>query len=209
MEQKEWKIKLAEFVGILLGDGCLTLKNKRSKAITRLKISCNSKDDFEYVTYLYTLVKELFGVEPKIEFRKNENTVDVLLFKKGILLFLINEVGMKLSPKWGRAKIPEKVLLEGYGRDVLRGYFDTDGSVVVTDNNGTIYPRLEMKICPSPMKEQFIELLKKEGFKFGAYEIGKGEVRIQLNGKEQLKKWIEKVGFRNQKHIEKAKQFLV
>jgi len=91
---------------------------------------------------------------------------------------------------------------------ILRGYFDTDGCLVTTNNNGIIYPRLEMKICPSPMKNQFINILKKYGFNFGVYQIGKGKVRIQLNGKQQLKKWIKLIGFSNQKHLDKLKRFI-
>ncbi len=90
---------------------------------------------------------------------------------------------------------------------VIRGYFDTDGSVVITDNNGTRYPRLEMKICPSPMQEQFIKILESLNFRFGVYRIGKGKVRIQMNGKGQLEKWIKDVGFSNPKHRKRAMSF--
>ena len=85
------------------------------------------------------------------------------------------------------------------GKYVLRGYFDTDGCVAITNNNGTIYPRLEMKIMPSPMKQQLQELLNMYGFKYGVYEIGRGEVRIQMNGKKQLEKWKKEIGFSNKK----------
>jgi len=35
------------------------------------------------------------------------------------------------------------------------------------------------------------------------YQIGKGKVRIQMNGKKQLTKWIEEIGFSNQRHLDK------
>ena len=56
---------------------------------------------------------------------------------------------------------------------VLRGYMDTDGCVVIFNNNGTKYPRLEMKVCPSPMQNQFIEILKKHHFEPRVNDIGK------------------------------------
>ncbi len=124
-----------------------------------------------------------------------------------ILQFLQN-VGFVLAPKWKRAIIPSCFLRPELELFVVRGYFDTDGSVVITNNNGTIYPRLEMKISPSPMQAQFIDILKRNNFHFGVYDIGRGKVRIQLNGIQQLKKWYEKIGFSNHRHLEKAKKFL-
>jgi len=199
---------LAELVGILLGDGSLSLKKNNPKSINRLKISFNSRDDREYIYYVRELLKNLFKVDPILKFRKNENTADLFIFKKEIIEYLVNIAGLKLSPKWNRALIPSKFTKNKLNLLVLRGYFDTDGSLVITNNNGTIYPRLEMKICPSPMQEQFIKILKEYDFKFGSYSIGKGEVRIQLNGKAQLEKWSKLVGFSNQKHLEKAKKFV-
>lgn len=188
--------KLAEFIGIMLGDGYFV--------DDRLKVSLNSITDLDYVKYVKSLIVELFDTEPIIKFRKNENTVDVFVFKRKVLRFLKNK-GLVKSPKWNKAVIPNCFLK--FDLAVLRGYFDTDGSVVITNNNGTVYPRLEMKICPSPMQRQFIEILKKYNFRFGAYSIGKGKVRIQMNGINQLKKWESLVGSSNQKHLEKIRKY--
>ncbi|MBU0629283.1 MAG: hypothetical protein KKC75_08920 [Nanoarchaeota archaeon] len=203
------KRKLAEFIGILLGDGSLCLKDGIVNTNNRLKITLNKTDDAPYILYIKNLIKDLLGIEPIVKPRQYEkNTVDVFIFNKNIILFLIDEIGLKLSPKWGRAIIPKEFLSRNLGLYVLRGYFDTDGALVTTNNNGTIYPRLEMKICPSPMQNQFITLLNQYCFNFGVYKIGKGKVRIQLNGKNELKKWIKLVGFSNKKHISKIKRFL-
>lgn len=200
--------KIAEFIGILLGDGSLCLKDGKNNTNNRLKITFNSKDDKEYIYYVKNLIKELFGIDPILKFRTNENTADLFLFRKEMIIFLTEKVGLKLSPKWNRAMIPAQFLADELDVCVLRGCFDTDGCLVTTNNNGIKYPRLELKICPSPMQNQFIEILKKYNFKFGIYQVGKGEVRIQLNGKKQLQKWIELVGFSNEKHINKIKRFV-
>ena len=201
-------VNLAEFVGILLGDGSICLKNINSKCHNRLKITLDSNTDKEYINYVNDLIENIFGIKPHINKRKNENAVDLFVFNKDIIGFLIDNVGLKLSPKWNRALIPETFLKNKLDLLVIRGYFDTDGALVTANNNGTIYPRLEMKICPSPMQSQFIEILNKYNFKFGAYNIGKGKVRIQLNGKRQLKKWIGLIGFGNKKNLNKIKRFI-
>jgi hypothetical protein len=88
----------------------------------------------------------------------------------------------------------------------LRGCFDTDVSLVLTNNNGILYPRLEIKVCQSPMQNQIIKILKMNGFGLGIYNLGSGAVRIQMNGKNQLKKWVNGVGFSNPKHYCKAEK---
>ena len=188
---------LAEFIGIMLGDGYFS--------DNRLKVSFNSVTDLEYIYYVKKLMLGLFNENAILKFRKEENTAELYLFKRSILKTL-NDNGLIKSPKWQRAIIPTSFLK--FDLAVLRGYFDTDGCVVITDNNGTIYPRLEMKICPSPMQEQFIRILGKYQFNFGVYNIGKGEVRIQLNGEKQLDKWLNLVGFSNKKHLDKVQLFI-
>ncbi len=190
--------RLAELVGILLGDGCISNTYQN-----RIEITLN-KMEIEYAEYIAKLFKKLFGIQAKIKFRKKENALDILIFKKAIIDFFIKELGMVASPKWNRAKIPKIYLNNNLSKFVLRGYFDTDGSVVLAKRaNGTIYPRLEMKICPSPMRNQLINILKENKFRFGAYSIDNNRTRLQMNGKKQVKKWLKEIGIRNNFQLEK------
>jgi len=197
---------LAEFVGILLGDGSINVYNK-NLPYYRLKISLNSAKDKLYSEYISKLILLLFNEKPFIKKRKNENTLDVLIFKRNIINSLL-KLGLEKSPKWNRAIIPAQFLDAKLSKYVLRGYFDTDGCIAITNNNGITYPRIEMKICPSPMQNQFIEILSSLKFKFGSYNIGKGKVRIQINGKEQLRKWYYEVGSNNPRNLNKIKTFI-
>lgn len=203
--------KFAELVGVLLGDGCIgryKCKRRNGFSIQHLvQVTCNSVDDKEYIEYLENLFVELFNILPNKRFRE-EKVCDLRIFSPQIFGFLVNDIGLKISPKWNKAKIPRRYLGNDLELQVLKGYFDTDGSVVLCNNNGKSYPRLEMKVCHSPMQNQFIAILKRHGFRFGAYQIGKGEVRIQLNGKEQLHKWFKEVGSSNQKHIRKMEKLV-
>lgn len=204
--------KLAEFIGILLGDGSIGMYNckykTKSKFQYRIQITLHSEYDKRYIKYVEGLIIRLFNTKPIIRRRKKEKAVDILIFSKDILLFLKDKVGVKLAPKWKRAVVPSRYIRNDLEIYVLRGYFDTDGSVVITNNNGILYPRLEMKISPSPMQEQIIDMIRRNGFRFGVYQIGKGKVRIQLNGLDQLNKWIEKIGFKNYRHIEKTENLV-
>src|SRR3989338_3777370 len=154
--------KFAEFVGILLGDGSIGIYGTQH----RVKITINSVDDLEYAHYVSNLIDSLFEVSPLMRFRKNEQTLDILLFNKGLVNFLTQNVGLRTAPKFERATIPNGFLNTDLELFVLRGLFDTDGCVVITNNNGTIYPRLELKIIKSPMRQQVVDILRRNGFRF-------------------------------------------
>jgi len=191
--------ELAEFVGILLGDGSIDAKRQH-----RIQITLN-KTELEYAKYIIKIIKKLFAVKILLKFRKTENALDIQIFNKELVDFLINKIGMKASPKWGRAVIPKIFMNTKLEKYVLRGYFDTDGSVVITNNNGILYPRLEMKICPSPMRNSIIDILDRLNFRFGAYNIENKRTRIQMNGQGQLGKWLKEIGIKNPNYLKKAK----
>ncbi len=204
--------KLAEFVGILLGDGCIGVYPcKSSRGVRpqyRIKISLDAVVDASYISYVGDLIKDLFNICPVIRYRKNENTCDILIFRRQVWDFLTQQVGVKVSPKWGRAEIPGQYQCPDFERDVVRGYFDTDGCVVITENNGIVYPRLEMKVCPSPMQEQFVQILRNNNFNVRVSLLDKKKIRIQMNGKRELRKWVDMIGFMNPKHTQKSAYFL-
>ncbi len=58
------------------------------------------------------------------------------------------------------------------------------------------------------MQKQLLQALDNHGFDYGAYEIGKGKKRVQMNGKEVLRKWNQQIGFSNPKHRKKVDKFL-
>lgn len=196
---------LAEVVGILLGDGSLNVyESSKYSTYYRLKITTHSQD-YEYIEYISELFIKLFNNKPIVRKRPEENTKDICIYKKSIVKYFL-DLGMMKSPKWNRAIIPLQFMRQKYGKLILRGYFDTDGSVVLAKNHGRTYPRLEMKISPSPMQKQLEQLIRNYKFRFKTYRIGLGKVRIQINGLKELQKWEKIIGFSNPKHSEKMKK---
>jgi len=123
------------------------------------------------------------------------------------LQFLLDQ-GMVLAPKWGRAMVPERFMVPPLDKLVIRGYMDTDGCVAAVNNNGIRYPRIEMKICPSPMQKQLIQILEQNGFEPQINKLDKGKVRVVLAGLRNLWKWNESIGFSNSRNIRVAESFL-
>jgi len=203
--------RTAEFIGIMLGDGSIGIYNfnqkNRKKTLHQLKVTLNSQNT-GYIDYVSNLMKDIFDIDPKIFFKRDENAADIRIFKKEKVLYALNYLGLKLSPKWNKMEIPEKYSEGKLALSVLRGIFDTDGSVTIFKNNGIIYPRIEIRICPSPAQNQIINILKKNNFRFKVQSLDKGNIKIRISGEKELKNWFEKVGSSNPLYIERAKMFL-
>ncbi len=114
-------IKLAEFVGIMMGDGGVSKYH--------ISVTLNSETDKEYAIFVCALIKDLFHLEPKIYKRKDSLAMDIVVSRIKLTLFCKNiglKVGNKLKqhldiPKWVNAN-------KRYQIACLRGLFDTDGS---------------------------------------------------------------------------------
>lgn len=203
--------KIAEFIGIMLGDGSIgiydTKAGNKIKKHKVIKVTLDSRNK-RYIEYVTKLMGDVLDVEPKIHFKKNENAVDICTFRGDKLDYLLNDIGLKISPKWNNMKIPEKFMKKEFYPYILRGLFDTDGSVTIFNNNGTKYPRIEIKICPSPAQKQFIQILDNLNFKYRVQELDKSKLRIRVSGVKELKRWFEIVGSSNQDYIDRASPFL-
>ena len=80
--------KLAEFLGIILGDGNL---NKKSNCITIV----GSLEDFYYhKTYVIPLIQSLFDVNPKLRKRNDRNAYYIDFNSKYTMDYLTKVIGL-------------------------------------------------------------------------------------------------------------------
>ena len=113
--------KLAEFVGIMLGDGCNQLRTNQ------ITISCGTIDGNYISEYIPNLINHLFS--KKVSFRKiSYQGLDCIFASKEVSNLLANEMHLK-SPKIN-CKIP-KQFFSNYDelKACIRGMFDTDGGL--------------------------------------------------------------------------------
>ncbi len=118
--------ELAEFIGILLGDGSITLSNYR------ICIILHSILDEQY---LNTIVRKyfilLFGKEPCICYSKRANCVTCFIYSKDVCNFLMI-LGL---PNGKRTYRDDNVIPVTFFNDdnvlknVIRGLFDTEGGI--------------------------------------------------------------------------------
>ena len=204
----EMSEELAEFVGVLLGDGSIgrytSHPNGSVKTQYRIKVTGHSTEDLPYFKdYVSPLMTRILGKEPLLRFKSNEQTVELLLFGRQFYGPLI-QLGLKPAPKRDNAVIPEFIAANGFESDFIRGLFDTDGCLVFDKQhtNHYYYPRLEIKLLPSPMRDQFIQMLQQVGFKIMLHPKLPSDavVRVQINGEAQLVRWVSSIGFNNPRH---------
>jgi len=185
---------LSEFFGIMFGDGTILDKGR----IHRFGISLNLTEDFIYKNYVTNLITELFGVEPRVRKRRKEGKFDIEINSKAISRFLLY-LGFPKGKKINKLTTPPWIFnSKKYLRVFLRGLVDTDGSLFFA-KRGTYklnsYPVIEIKICDKKFIGQLSSTIKYLGF-----ECNKNDIKVQLNGKQNLEKWQKEIGFKNFNH---------
>ena len=93
----------------------------------------------------------------------------------------------------------------------LRGLFDTDGCVKFSKQGTTTnyYPRIQFHFKNGLFAKDLTNLLTTMGFNYCGYEDKRfgGLFVIQISGKNNLKKWCQRVGTANMVHLTKILQW--
>lgn len=188
--------KFAEFIGILLGDGCI-YSNKESICVTGDKLL-----DREYFErHLNKLISELFSVDYYNYLCKKSRGIHCVINSKSLVEFLCPAFFVAGDKIKAGAKIPENFFLKkNLLKACLRGLFDTDGSV-----------------CPHPNSKVMLIITIKNPVLMGSAlkafdKIGilakqsKGD--IYFYGATKVKRFFDEVGSSNPKHLIKWGIFL-
>jgi intein/homing endonuclease len=194
---------VAEFLGIMTGDGCVnkyTRISDKKRTDYYISITGNSIKDVEYYDkFLSNLIRSIFGIVPKYSKKKNQNTIDMLLRYKELYGFFDN-INFNKGPK-DKIDIPVSIKEnDNLARAFLRGLFDTDGSISWKKEK---YPVISIMQKSRKLIESVCYILDKNGFSFnvgydkktkdsrGNYHLGS---RVYICGKKNLFLWNNLVG---------------
>jgi len=193
---------LAEYLGIITGDGCLSLSTPSAKGTGNkyyIFICGHSIDDLDFLYQVKDMTKELFDKDVNIINKSKENCSFIKFSNKNIFYYLSNY--LPIGKKYYSIRIPDEILeSDKLFCAFLRGYFDTDGTIVFVRTN---YPRLEIKSKSFILLNQVISKLRKLGF-YGSVSKCAECFRLELAGHKNLKRWLNLIGFRNKKHLKKV-----
>lgn len=181
---------LAEFFGIMLGDGNLTKM--------QIVVTLGTKE-MEYASYVAGLFSRIFGPTPKIAIRKSGyrdvyiGSVDVVrwLRKEGLVF---NKVRAQVAaPDWIHNSLE-------FQKRFLRGFFDTDGSIYRLRYGHQISFRNES----TPLLLSLQKILKELHYKPSEITCGK----VYLTRKDDIIRFFGEIGSKNPKHQRRFLSFM-
>lgn len=185
--------KLAEYVGIMLGDGGITAG--------QFNITLNSVVDREYVYFVSQLEKNLFGEEPKLYKRKDSKAL-VLYYNSRFLIRYLLSIGLKIgnkvkqqvdAPDWIKSSLIYRIAC-------VRGLMDTDGGVFLHKYNVNGKEYVYRKICFTNRSIPLLMFVKKtlEELGFTPKLVSKvANKKVWLYNINEVKAYLKKVGTNN------------
>ena len=198
---------LGEFVGAFIGDG---FAGKYGR-VGMIQFTGHPKDDREYLeNKLAPIIQKIFSVTPHIKVRGRG--LRITCYSKEMYEKITQNLKLPSGKKSTIVKIPEVFLRrKKVMKAILRGIFDTDGTIVWDKRKiyRKPYPRLSISTVSEKLARQTSSLLKELGFRVCFRKVKRRKkVRnqayyIELYGFDQLKKWIDEIGFSNPKHIKR------
>ena len=191
---------LAEFVGILLGDGCLG-------SPFQVSIAFNSETDASYGVYLQQLFRRLFGVTASIKCRAGTRGGNVVASSRALVEYL-ETVGLRRGNKVRhQVDVPQWIWTQrSYRRACLRGLMDTDGSVYRYTHhvNGHLYGHVALCFTnrSQPLLVSAARLLRGDDFhpRIKQYQVC-------LNRQMEIERYFDVIGSSNSKHLARFQQY--
>ena len=184
---------LAEFIGIILGDGHVT---KYYAAVT-----LNTITDKEYIKYVAQLAIKLFqGAPVTIIQHKNQNATRIQISSKMVAQFLKNE-GMisykKIMPHWIIKKNVYKLAC-------LRGLVDTEGSISYKIYQSRKGPRIYKQLNFRNYDLNLMIFVKQTLEQLGLNPTATFKKSLYLSNHDAIDKYRECIGFANDKLLQRS-----
>jgi len=192
---------LAEFVGIILGDGGIS--------DYQISITFNRQTDREYSLFLQKIVKRLFSISSSVISTKSDKGDNVVISSKSLVEFLEN-MGFKRGSKV-RHQINLPVWIwrdRNYQIACLRGMIDTDGSFYSYHHKTYNKTYCNFAMCFTnhykPLLESVYKILKI----LGLNPITSKDNRIYLHRKKDIDRYFSEVDTHNPKHRKKYDNYI-
>jgi hypothetical protein len=189
--------KLAEFVGIMLGDGSIT--------DNQIRVTLNNKNDVQYSKCVSNHIQELFGKKPSILPRKQKNARNVLLSGVNLVNYCLTIGLVKGNKIKAQVDIPEWIKKnKQYYLACIRGLFDTDGCLYthIHWTKGILYRNLGLCFTSysKPLLRSFYEGVRQLGFKASIRKS-----HVYMYSLEDIEEFLKVVKPRNIKQVEKLR----
>jgi hypothetical protein len=185
--------RLAEFTGILLGDGHLGPANYE------ISVTGDRLTDSWYVTkYVSPLIESLFGIKPSIYEQKRPAAIRCRFYSHQVFQFLVKMIGLQA----GRKRYNKNVMIplvffnnSKLLKACLRGLFDTDGE----------FYRHHVHSATVEVCNYNVSLLNsvQNAFESFGFRVSRNQRGVELYRQDRIHQFFEEVGSHNPKHFVK------
>ena len=193
--------KLAEFFGIIFGDGHLSSY--------QLSITTNSGTDMEHAHYSMGLIRKLFELEARLKPRKTTMAVDVVVSSVRFVRWL-NRLGMPIGNKLTKhLSVPPWIQKnDNFRKGFIRGLFDTDGCVYLDRHiiGGKKYENLGWTITSysDKLRGDILKMLVDLGYR---PTLKMSQKSVYLRRASDIRKYFVEIGSSNNKNLRRFKKF--
>lgn len=188
-------VELAEFTGIMMGDGGISPR--------QITITLHHIDDKDYLVYVISLIRKLFGVEPSIYHRERDSTNTITVSRTSLVDFCIDKLGLPLGNKIRQnIDIPKWILKnQEYKKACVRGLIDTDGSIFThiysVKGKQYSYKKLHFTSLSPALAQSVYKILKEFNFNSRIYR----NKDVCLDSIGDVKRYFEFIQTHNPKHL--------
>lgn len=192
--------KLAEFVGIILGDGGITNM--------QVKVTLHSRNDKAYGRFVKKLINELFDVVPKTYPNPRFLANNIVVSRVELVRYCVKKLGLKMGNKvQQQVNIPAWITKKrSYFIACVRGLVDTDGCVFTHHYNVSgkqySYKKLSFTSASTPLRLSVYDCFESLGLH---PRLARRDVR--LDSKACVKKYFEVIGSHNPKHLKRYRHY--
>lgn len=192
--------ELAEFVGIVMGDGGISKY--------QLTITLNFRDDKEYIKFVVKLIKKLFNVKPGVYHNPKDSVDDIVISRIELIKFCTEKLGLKQGNKIKQQiDIPDWIKNnKKFQIACVRGLVDTDGSVFTHRYkvNGKMYgyKKLAFTSRSKPLVSSVYDIFKSVRLNPNIAQKGRD---VRIDNMEGIKKYFQVIGTHNPKHLKRYK----
>ena len=193
---------LAEFVGIMFGDGHMS----KYQAM----VTTNSVTDLEHGAYVASLMQQLFGIKTRTSVKRSSRAIDVVASSRTLVDFLHSK-GMPLGNKISHnLSVPRWILGNvQYRKSFVRGLFDTDGSVYLDKHvvKGKLYRHLGCTITSyaDRLLSDIVNILVAMDFRPTNRPTQKS---VFIRRQSEIHRYFKEIGTSNPKHLERYLRFI-
>jgi hypothetical protein len=192
-----YSTELAEFCGIMLGDGGISAY--------QATVTLGLKEEKEYGHFVMNLIETLFSIRPGMYRRTNSKAFTIYISRIGIVEFLTNTCGLVQGDKMRyQATIPLWILENPeFSTSCIRGLIDTDGSVFThrykSKGKEYTYKKMSFTSASPPLLNAVLKLFLQNDFHA---RIG-SRFDVRIDSKKDVSNYFKQFGSHNPKHLKR------